>query len=245
VKAKDFKIRERLECIVLQNKREVHFLVRVQDIESGRIRVDQPVVDQRILHLEVGTNMKVHFHRPDGSYEFETYIIGKDQINMPCLILAEPQNVVRHQRREYFRVDTSIDTTLTPVAPPTNGDTKTFLAGAGRRPRLPEQDTKPVEGEIVNISAGGAKVKISTDDFQRFGRSGEQFLLNFELPTRINLESIHAEIVNLQKFPDGLCFFHLRFTKISDALRKEIVVFNFHRQRNQLKRWSNHNYYHR
>ncbi|KPL07634.1 hypothetical protein AMJ86_03660 [bacterium SM23_57] len=227
MKPKDLKIRERLECIVHQNGREVHFLVRVQDVESGRIRVDQPIVDQRILHLEVGTNMKIHFHRADGSYEFDTYIIGKDQINMPCLIIAEPQEMVRHQRREYFRVDTSIDTTLIPHESSNH------------------KDADPIEAEIVNISAGGAKVKVKPSDFNKFGRIGERFLLDFELPTKISLKSVQAEIVNLQKFPDELCFFHLRFIAIEDAFRREIVVYNFHRQRNQLSRWGSRHYYHR
>jgi c-di-GMP-binding flagellar brake protein YcgR len=224
VKSKDFKIRERLECLVQQNGREVHFLVRIQDIESGRLRVDQPIVDQMILQLEVGTRLKVHFHRVDGSYEFDTYIIGKDQINMPCLILAEPQDVVRIQRREYFRVDASIEITLVPHE-------SSSFAGSD-----------PIIGEVVNISAGGAKIKVKPEDFHKYGRKGEHFLLSFDLPTRVSLKDIHSEIVNLQRFPDELCYFHLCFIKIEDALRREIVVYNFHRQRNQLKRWTDPQY---
>ena len=227
MKAADFKIRERLECIVSQNGREVHFLVRVQDIETGRLRVDQPIVDQHILHLEVGTTMKVHFHRSDGSYEFESYIIGKDQVNMPCLILAEPQNVVRCQRREYYRVDTSIDVDLT-----------SFPQNNGEKPPV-------VKGEIINISAGGVKVKIGQEDYCRYGKIGDQFQMNFELPTRVEMEDIVGEIVNLQKFPDNICYLHMRFVNISDVHRKEIVVFNFHRQRDHVKRMSGRTYYYR
>jgi c-di-GMP-binding flagellar brake protein YcgR len=225
VKCKDFKIRERLECIVHQNGREVHFLVRIQDIEAGRLRVDQPIVDQRILQLEVGSRLKVHFHRADGSYEFDTYIIGKDQINMPCLILAEPQEVIRIQRREYFRVDASIEITLVPH------ESSSFKGGA------------PMIGEVVNISAGGAKIKVRPEDFNKYGRKGEQFLLNFDLPTRVSLKDIRSEIVNLQRFPDGLCYLHLCFIEMEDALRREIVVYNFHRQRNQMKRWTDPQYF--
>ncbi len=227
MKAADFKIRERLECIVSQNGREVHFLVRVQDIEAGRLRVDQPIVDQHILHLEVGTNMRIHFHRSDGSYEFESYIIGKDQINMPCLILAEPQNVVRCQRREYYRVDTSIEVDLTSF-PPSNGEKPTII-----------------KGEIINISAGGAKIRIGQEDYCRYGKRGDQLQMKFELPTRIEMENIIGEIVNLQKFPDDICYLHMRFVNISDVYRKEIVVFNFHRQRDHVKRLSGRTYYHR
>ena len=225
MKSKDFKIRERLECIVHQNGREVHFLVRVQDIETGRLRVDQPIVDQRILQLEVGTRLKVHFHRADGSYEFDTYIIGKDQINMPCLILAEPQELVRIQRREYFRVDTSIEITLVPH------ETSSF------------KGCDAIIGEVVNISAGGVKIKIKPEDFSKYGRKGEQFLLSFDLPTRVSLRDIRSEIVNLQRFPDQICYFHLSFIEMEDALRREIVVYNFHRQRNQMKRWSDRQYF--
>jgi len=227
VKAKDFKIRERLECTVNQNGREVHFLVRIQDLEPGRIRVDQPVVDQNILHLEVGTGLLIHFHRSDGSYEFDSYIIGKDQVNTPCLIIAEPQNVVRHQLREYFRVETSIDVTMDPVNPRNS------------------KEVIQISAEIVNISAGGAKVKVKSADFNRYGRKGEQFRLNFNLPARVSLKGIFSEIVNLQKLPDNLCYFHLEFVDLDDAIRKEIVVFNFHRQRNQMKRWVGHQYYQR
>ena len=225
MKAADFKIRERLECVVRQNGREVHFLVRVQDIETGRLRVDQPIVDQHILHLEVGTNLRIHFHRPDGSYEFESYIIGKDQINMPCLILAEPQNVVRCQRREYYRVDTSIDVDLTSF-PPTNGEKSTII-----------------KGEIINISAGGAKIRIGQEDYRRYGKRGDQLQMNFELPTRIEMANVVGEIVNLQKFPDDISYLHVRFVNITDVYRKEIVVFNFHRQRDHVKRISGRTYY--
>ena len=226
MKSTEFKIRERLECTVQQDGREIHFLVRVQDMEAGRLRVDQPIVDQHVLHLEVGTPLNVHFHRADGSYEFETYIIGKDQLNMPCLILAEPKDVVRTQRREYFRVDTSIKVTLAPDQP------------------SKVMDPGPFAAEIINISAGGAKIKVKPEDFKKYGRNGSQFLLSFDLPTRASLKDVRSVLVNLQKFPDELCYFHVAFLDFEDALRREIVVYNFHRQRNQLIRITGHHYHH-
>jgi len=225
VKSVEFKIRERLECVVQQDGREIHFLVRVQDTEAGRLRVDQPIVDQGVLHLEVGAPLNVHFHRADGSYEFETYIIGKDQLNMPCLVLAEPQNVVRTQRREYFRVDTSIAVTLVPQ------ETSNV------------KDPGPITGEIINISAGGAKIKVKPEDFKKYGQHSGQFLLSFDLPTRASLQNVRSVLVNLQRFPDDLCYFHVGFVEIEDALRREIVVYNFHRQRNQLNRLTGHHYH--
>jgi c-di-GMP-binding flagellar brake protein YcgR len=86
---------------------------------------------------------------------------------------------------------------------------------------------------------------VKPQDYKLFGRRNERFLLDFGLPTRVMLKKVQAEIVNLQKFPDEICYFHLRFVSIEDALRREIVVYNFHRQRNQLKRWTDPQYFQR
>lgn len=90
---------------------------RVVDVEEGEILIDYPIhqTTKRTMYLNVGDSFRVTFvDEKKVAYAFRSKILGRKKANIPMLRLSLPddEDVEKIQRREYVRVDTSIDVAL-------------------------------------------------------------------------------------------------------------------------------------
>ena len=90
--------------------------------------IDYPInlETNKTAFLLDGTQLKCSFVNKYGSvYMFETEVLGREKQNIPMLILNDPgsDQYIKIQRRQYVRVETSVDIAIHP----TNFEFKPFV----------------------------------------------------------------------------------------------------------------------
>lgn len=117
------------------------FKSRVVDKRGNQVFIDYPTSEKtgRTAFFLDGTELKVSFYAKDNAvYMFDSEIIGRKKENIPMIIISYPGNdkLIRIQRREYVRIDATVDIAVHPV----------------------NNDFKPFTTVTVDISAGGAAI---------------------------------------------------------------------------------------
>lgn len=117
------------------------FKCKIVERNDNYLFIDYPINQKtgKTAFLLDGTQIKVSFYAKDSAvYMFDTEILGRKKINIPMLIMNYPgdDKLVRIQRREYVRVDATVDVAVHPI----NGDFEPFTA------------------VTADISAGGASI---------------------------------------------------------------------------------------
>ncbi|WP_096190639.1 flagellar brake protein [Evansella halocellulosilytica] len=87
---------------------------KILDYERDQIFIDFPVDEQsnKPIYFLQGTQLRAWFLGEDEAfYLFHTEVLGKSERNIPMIILHDPgtDKYARIQRRQYVRVDTSVD----------------------------------------------------------------------------------------------------------------------------------------
>ncbi|MGE7270327.1 flagellar brake protein [Brevibacillus panacihumi] len=90
------------------------FKSRITDSKEGIASIELPTSEStgKTELLEVGTPCLLWYLGEDGSrYEFQTSIVGRQIEPLPVLLLGLPEkeDIRRTQRRNYLRIDTSLD----------------------------------------------------------------------------------------------------------------------------------------
>ncbi|ADU97399.1 flagellar brake protein [Thermovibrio ammonificans] len=156
-------------------------------------------------HLEPGQKVTVSFIRKgDGIYKFENTVErvftenGKLVIQMPHTF-----EMTRYQRREYARVEVELP------------------AQVGLYDKEKEQ-VRWIPAEIVDISAGGAKVCISLEDLQEELLPTTELILKFSLNGRNY--TLKSSVVNVYPRRHTTCY-GVKFEKIKPDEQKSIHDF--------------------
>ncbi|WP_027408604.1 flagellar brake protein [Anoxybacteroides tepidamans] len=111
------------DVLILESvaEKEVHqYKCKVTETFPDRIYIDYPV-DQntgRTVFLMNGMQFKASFIGKDGSlYLFDTEVKGKARDPIPMIVLSYPEEkrLVRIQRRQYVRVEASVDIAIHPL----------------------------------------------------------------------------------------------------------------------------------
>lgn len=90
------------------------FKSKILDAEENKVYIDFPVEENfhKASYFFEGTQFRVWFLGNDQViYMFDTEVLGKSKSKVPMLMLNDPgkDHYIRIQRRQYFRVDTSVD----------------------------------------------------------------------------------------------------------------------------------------
>ncbi len=118
------------ETIILEPKNSVDEKYRCKLVEKNgeQLFIDYPVnmTTGKTVFLLDGTQLKATFVGKDNTiYLFETEVKGRTKQNIPMIVLSFPEeeDLVRIQRRQYVRVDTSVDVAIQPI----NGEFDPFV----------------------------------------------------------------------------------------------------------------------
>ncbi|MFE8702656.1 flagellar brake protein [Cytobacillus sp. FJAT-54145] len=119
---------------------------KVVEQKKNQLYIDYPIntTTGKTAFLIDGTQLKCSFVANDGSvYLFESEILGRVKQNIPMLLLSYPgkEHLIKIQRRQYVRVETSVDIAIHPT----------------------NFEFKPLVTVTDDISAGGASVIASID----------------------------------------------------------------------------------
>lgn len=117
------------------------FKCKIVDRRGNQLLIDYPVSEKtgRTAFFLDGTQIKASFYAKDNAaYMFESEIIGRKKENIPMIIISYPgkDKLIRVQRREFVRIDATVDIAVHPI----------------------NDDFKPFTTVTVDISAGGAAI---------------------------------------------------------------------------------------
>lgn len=182
---------------------------RVIDSDENTIMIDYPthIETGKTAYFMDGTQLFISFtDKLKISYAFKTEVTGRENKNIPMLKLTYPgdEQLIKIQRREYVRVETSIDVAVV------KDDNKVQLVGE-------------------DISAGGIALNLRSNTLYEENDSVSLYIV---LPF-INREPVYiqteGEIVRIWE-NNGKTIASIKFVGISSENRQHIVRFCFERQ---------------
>ncbi len=185
---------------------------RVESVLTDGIAVAPPT--RRRIAAE--TSCWVYFLTQGQRYGFSTRVRGYGRDRVVLLLLARPREILRLQRRKYFRVPVEI-----PVDFRVREDSSA--------------ETSLLSGVIRNISSGGVLLMVSQDAVPE----GKELRLTFSLNSEISLTEIPGKIVRVEETRPGKKYeYGVEFIDVHNRLRDIIMRFVFSREieLNRLKR---------
>ena len=208
-------IRDRIELHVPAGETVAVFTVRVQEIWEDGIVIDRPIIEQRLMPAPLGKSVDIYFQRLDATYRFASKIIRESLLErLPVLVIQQPTEIERIQKREYFRLDIDLPIRFR------------LLRGAGG-----ESLTPYIRGKIVNLSAGGLKFWTELPEGLTV-IPNDVFRLAFSFTNTYSVAGVEALV--LKADPDRrLAFKHTficRFLNIPPSLQEAIIVQNIRYQ---------------
>lgn len=123
------------------------------DEKAGILQAAMPIFEGHLIPLEIGTTYDAFFQTSKGLYRTICQVVGRSKEEKIYIVqLKLISELVKFQRREYFRLDTNIEVTSCQL---TDNELKTFMF----HKIIPEKfDNTMVNGIIIDISGGGARV---------------------------------------------------------------------------------------
>ncbi len=209
-------VKEIESCLTVNQLLEISF-DHSRFLEEYRSRMEQFLSDGIAIAMPTKLRVPVHTHcwvyyvYKGQRYGFESTVTGYARDNVALMILARPSEILRLQRRKFFRVPVTLPVTA-------------FAPGQGE-----ERSRRVISGEILNISSGG--ILMSTEEELPLG---SELLLFFVLSEEIDLEDIPARVVRggvIEKRKRGGEYeYGIEFVDIHTRLRDSIMRFVFKRQ---------------
>ncbi|WP_223703487.1 flagellar brake protein [Sutcliffiella deserti] len=192
---------------------EDKYRCKIQEIKENDLYVDYPIhiKNGKTTYILNGTQVKVSFVTEEGiAYCFDSEVLGRVMQSIPMIQFSYPghNNLIKIQRREYVRVESSVDVAVHPISvdfPSFTTLTHDISAG-GSSINLPPNRTVP-ENETISTS------------FVIHLNSGEIHYLK--------LKSKVIRVVNVQ---NGRKRASLQFEQIKEFERQVIIKYCFEQQ---------------
>lgn len=188
------------------------FRSKILDAEKNKVYIDYPVEENsnKPNYFFEGTQFRVWFVGSDQTiYLFETEVVGKSIRKLPMLVLLDPgsDHYMRIQRREYFRVETSIDVAVHSL----NGEFKAFTTVS------------------LDLSGGGMALLLSEDqEFQPNQQVNTWLALPYQSGL-IDYVNVRASFIRSLK-KSGRVKGMFQFVQLEERDRQKIVRFCYERQ---------------
>ncbi len=214
------------------------FVTRVEDMDNKIIVLSAPIDPEKNIHIRLvkGTKVRVSFAKKDAIYQFNSTVISSVSGKLPTVIISKPNELLRFQRREFVRLDDVI-TVSYKVAVPDNIDVKYKLLDKDNVNLNTEQiEKQELEGFTKNISGNGMLLIVKKD----IAKIGNLLDISFRLPGRTKIYNVIGEIVRIAdevkvEYPDEIGV-GVKFVKINEKDRTDIVRYIFDRQREMIKK---------
>lgn len=191
---------ERLKCKLVERKGNILYFDYPVNSETGRT-----------AYLMLGTELIASFVNKESVYRFHTEVTGRVKENIPMISVTYPgdEHLTRIQRREYVRIDTTLDIAIHPI----------------------NKEFQPFTAVTSDISAGGAAIIVPKSTKLR---PNQEVLIWFSLPfqtEKIEYLKMKAKIIrfidveheNFVKAP-------IKFIEFDEFKRQTIIRFCFEQQ---------------
>ncbi|TFB23952.1 pilus assembly protein PilZ [Filobacillus milosensis] len=194
---------------------EDRFQCKVAEMTKNNIYIDYPINERtgRTALFMDGSEFKVSYVADDGNvYVFSSEIVGRKKIKIPVLAIRVPlkSEVRKIQRRQYVRVDVSLDVAIHPV-----------------------DDEKPsLITRTVDISGGG--IAVIGSGLEKGYQSGDIMKLTIVLPFQsndYNFFTSDAEVIRCIAGTDASSpKITYKFVNVDEKQREKIIKYCFEKQ---------------
>ncbi len=216
-----------------------NFVTRVEDITKDSIVLAAPFDRERkvYVYLRNGTRVRVSFPKKDAIYQFNAKISDSRTGRLPFVVISKPKEILRFQRREFVRLDDIIRVSYKIAV---SEDMKVKYKLVDRKElndiELGSKEDRFLNGFTKNISGNGMLLVIKKD----IAKIGNLLEISFTLPGREKRFNVVGEIVRIADeirvdYPDEIGV-GVRFVKINEKDRTEIIRYIFDKQREMIKK---------
>lgn len=207
---------EKINLVMLDEYDNCQYLSKVIQIhENGTIDVLIPISKNHMLYLRKNTFLKVIASRDSAIYEFKAKLVNKTFGKEPLLQLERVSEVIKIQRRNYYRLKVLKSIKVRKVV--------------NIKEKLYEEY---FSASLIDISGGGVGIS-STKKLE----ANDIVEINMELNSNIvNLLGKVVRIELLLKSQHDMYSYGIHFEKITEIDRNSIMRFIFEEQRKLAKK---------
>lgn len=213
MKSINFKLNGKLEIYYGEDvyKSSIH------DTADDHITISVPIKDGMYVTPNIGDKLEVLYYEDQCVYKFETSVIERRvENNIPQILLAQPKDAVRIQRRQYVRVAVISYLKYVKI------DRDTSMAIAEEKLKK----NKSSKALLLDLSGGGFKMKVY-----------EPLNMGEKILTYIQCEDMNVrvvgQVVRIEKDNDGRLNYGFCFTDMDFKSREEIIKIIFTIMRKQ------------
>ena len=214
------------------------FVTRIEDMFPNGIIVGAPFDSEKgyYLSLRPGTKLRISFPKKDAIYQFNTVVKDSRTGRIPIIVVDKPKELLRFQRREFVRLDDVIPV-IYKVTVPEDMNIKYKLIDKNKLEEVDfTEEEKFLNGFTKNISGNGMLIIVKKD----VAKVGNILEISFQLPGRTKNFNVIGEIVRIAdevrtESPDEVGV-GIRFIKIDERDRTEIIRYIFDKQREIIKK---------
>lgn len=213
------KIGETLYLDIQNNHNEIEqYRCKLIDKNNQYLYIDYPVHDKTLKTLFVPNNKTFHvtYRVNQNVYRFRSYVVKRMKASIPTLVIYLPhkQEHERIQRREYVRIQTSVDTAI----------------------HCPNHSFAPLTTVTADISGGGLSVFINDTIFQDNQSVQVRLVLNM-MSGHFYYILAEAAFIRYKRIEgSNVQTASLMFTSISKNDRQQIIHYCFEKQREERKK---------
>ncbi|WP_114458105.1 flagellar brake protein [Halanaerobium sp. DL-01] len=200
-------INQKLEIEILTGLYKGKYLSKVADIKKGGILITGLYREGASLPVRINQDIEVYFTTERAAYKFKSRVKKRLKEPFPLLYIEKPENIIRIQRRDYFRLEVSGQITI-----------------------YSQEEEKLMEARLLDISGGGIKIEVDEhfDKGQKIKVELKNILKEKEL--------ISASVVRSHKKDHKSWELGIKFEDIEENLREEIIQWIFAYQRENRKK---------
>ncbi len=210
------------KALLLEQKYSIEketYKCMIVEVEDGSFYIDYPIDTQtgKVVFLVDGTQLKASYSDDErGTYLFETEVLNKVKGNIPMiqLVLPPKETFIKIQRREFVRLETSVDVAIHPF----------------------EGEFAPFRAVTDDLSAGGAAIHLP----KNVNLNGASFIhIWLALPLNsgeISYLQMHSKVVRIMDLENGLKILSVQFVSPTKSDTQIIMRFIFEKQVEMKKR---------
>lgn len=204
-------VNQSIEIEVKKGPYKGSFPSKIEEINQDNIKVLPPYQKGEIVPLRKDTRINVFFTGDDAAYKFSSQVIDRIKEQIRLLVINSPEEIVRIQRRDYFRLDVKKD------------------AKYRELDEEMEIDGEFIETQTVNLSGGGVRL---IDESQL--SEGDLIEIMIDI-SEIEDVKIIGEVQQKYDLPNGEAV-GIEFKEVSRHLRDQIIGWLFDYQRELRKK---------
>ncbi|MFW5856033.1 MAG: flagellar brake protein [Bacillota bacterium] len=208
--SEQIQVNQQIEIEVKSGPYKGTYPSKIAAINEEFVKIYPPFKSESVVPLRPGSDIFVFFTGDDAAYKFNSKVIRRIKENIHLLVIEPPEEIVRIQRRNYFRLEVKRDV----------------------RYRLINDDLEPiqdyVDSKTIDISGGGVKLILNSEL-----EENDLVEMLIDIPDLSDVP-LPGEVKQIYSLPDGKAV-GIEFINLKRRVRDQIIGWLFDYQR-QLRR---------